>query len=156
MNFDIVPFIGVGPLRFGMTPVETHAIVGAPGDTSILRYPDMTKRERRDAYSSGMHLVFTEPSAAARLVEFGFSDRCRRLRYKGVELFQVMPRLDVGPRLAADDPDVKETFGFLVFLKLGITLAGFHDGEESDLSVSVFEPGRWDEYVPSMKPFLVQ
>jgi hypothetical protein len=64
-------------------------------------------------------------------------------------------RLDVVRRLAADDPDVKETFSFLVFLRLGITLTGFHDGEESDLSVTVFKPGLWDERVPSMKPFLV-
>jgi len=155
MDFDIISFTGVGLLRFGMTPDEAHAIVGTPGDMCILDYPNSTKKERRETYSSGMHIMFTEPASSARLVEFVFWDQCRRLRYGGMDLFQVMPRVNVVRRLAADDPDVKETFSILVFLRLGITLTGFHDGEESNLSVTVFEPGRWDEYVPSMKPFLV-
>jgi hypothetical protein len=155
MEFDIVPFIGVGPLHFGMTPDETHTIMGTPSDTRILRYPDSAKKERRETYPSGMHLVFTAPATSARLVEFVFWDQCRHLRYDEMELFRVTPRLDVVRRLAAKDPDVKVTFSILVFLKLGIALTGFHDGEESDLSVSVFESGRWDEHMSSMKPFLI-
>jgi hypothetical protein len=58
-------------------------------------------------------------------------------------------------RLAAADPDPTEMVGLLVFLKLGIALTGFHDGRESDLAVTVFEPGRWDEHLSKMKPYTV-
>jgi hypothetical protein len=30
MDLDIVPYVGVGPLRFGMTPGQVHQTVGAP------------------------------------------------------------------------------------------------------------------------------
>jgi len=35
MQFDFQPYIGAGPLRFGMTPVEVTDFLGVPDDTIV-------------------------------------------------------------------------------------------------------------------------
>ncbi|MFO0592345.1 MAG: hypothetical protein U0441_32670 [Polyangiaceae bacterium] len=153
MKFDIQPGKGVGSLLFGMTPDEASAEAGPAETTRVLRYPGMTKTELRWSYKKGIHIVFSQPPESARLVELGFWKACRTLSYQGVRVFQAQDRLEVVRKMAADDPDPMELSSFLLFLKLGISLSGFHDGRENDIAVTVFEPGRWDEHLPRMKPY---
>ena len=153
MKFDIQPGVGVGSLRFGMTPDEASAEAGPAETTRVLRYPGATKTELRWSYKRGIHIVFSQPIETARLVELGFWKACRTLSYKGVRVFQTKDRMEVVRALAADDPSPMELSSFLVFPKLGITLSGFHDARENDIAVTVFEPGRWDEQLPRMKPY---
>lgn len=153
MKFEIHPGSGVGDLRFGMTPDEATAEAGPAETTRTLRYPGATRTELRWTYKKGMHVVFSQPPEPVRLVELGFWKQCRTLTYEGIKVFQVKDRMEVVRKMAAADPDPQEISSFLVFLKLGITLSGFHDDRVSDIAVTVFEPGRWDEHLPRMKPY---
>ena len=51
------------------------------------------------------------------------------------------------------DRDMVEVLGFVVSLKLGIAVTGFHDGESSQLAIHAFRKGDWDMFQERMKPF---
>ena len=46
-----------------------------------------------------------------------------------------------------------EYVGFIVFLGLGLTLTGFHDGNDSQRAVTAFARGRWDHLRSKLRPF---
>jgi hypothetical protein len=51
------------------------------------------------------------------------------------------------------DPALVEVLGFIVSLKLGIALSGFHDGDQCQMAIHVFREGEWDCFRSKMKPF---
>jgi len=46
-------------------------------------------------------------------------------------------------RLVGNDPDVAETLGSLVYLRLGLTMTGFHDGREESLAMTCLKGFGW-------------
>jgi len=46
-----------------------------------------------------------------------------------------------------------EFYGFIVLFNLGITLTGFHDGEEYQKAISAFSEGDWDQFKREMTVF---
>lgn len=56
-------------------------------------------------------------------------------------------------RLSADDPDLRLVHGFVISLRLGVALSGFHDGDESQKAIHFFRRGDWDMFLPKMRPF---
>jgi hypothetical protein len=54
------------------------------------------------------------------------------------------------------DPALVEVLGFVVSLKLGIALSGFHGGDQSQMAIHVFPEGDWDCFQSKMKPFVAQ
>lgn len=57
--------------------------------------------------------------------------------------------------LKSEDGELKEVFGFLVSLKLGIVLSGFHDDDESQKTIHAFRNGDWDMFKDRMHPFVI-
>jgi hypothetical protein len=55
--------------------------------------------------------------------------------------------------LASEDSELKEEHGFVVSLKLGLAVAGFHGADDSQKSVHAFRYGDWDMFLGGMKPF---
>ena len=48
--------------------------------------------------------------------------------------------------LMAHDPHPFESLGFVIFLAIGVAIAGYHDGDTAKQSITVFSKGRWDPY----------
>jgi hypothetical protein len=140
MDLDIVPYVGVGPLRFGMTPGQVHQTVGAP--RRVKRAAGML----REIYPFEALLMFEGAPNALRLVEIGFDRHCAELSYAGVKLFGIPPR-DALRRLLLDDTHIGEYLGRLILPKLGITMTGFHSGPQEALAVTAFERGRWGDCI---------
>ncbi len=70
-------------------------------------------------------------------------------------LFQGQPLFEdrsVWRTIVEADGDARETLGFIVLRNLGVTLTGFHDGDDSQLAMTVFETGRWDVFEDEMLP----
>lgn len=70
-------------------------------------------------------------------------------------LFQGEPLFESGSvwrQIVAADGDARETLGFIVLRRLGLTLTGFHDGDRAQLAITAFEPGRWDAFEREMQP----
>lgn len=55
--------------------------------------------------------------------------------------------------LASEDGDLKEVYGFVLSLKLGVAVTGFHDGDDSQKAIHAFRYGDWDMFLSEMKPF---
>jgi len=150
MRYEIEPYVGALPLRFGMPPDTVREIAGAT------RFSKKKPGSLREIYVGGAACTFEGAPDRLALVEVGFAkDIGPALVYRGTALFEG-PRRAVLRRLIGDDAEVKEIAGFLVFLKLGIAMIGFHDGHEEDLAVTVFERGRWDAEILKMKAYKLE
>ena len=74
--------------------------------------------------------------------------------YIAIQPRAASPPTVAGRRLRIDG-NPKEFVGFIVLLTLGIAFTGFHDGEVSQIAVSLFAKGGYDELKPKMKDFVL-
>lgn len=58
--------------------------------------------------------------------------------------------------LCASDGNPLESYGFLIFPTLGIAVTGIHDSDRSQLAVTVFSKGDFDEWIDAATPFDVE
>jgi hypothetical protein len=128
-----------------MLPSEVARIIG-PHDAQTTNYLGELIE-----YRCGRSLITTYSSAEG-LVEVGVDPGVGKAAIDGVSLFVGRPA-DVLQELAQRDGEPMELAGFVVLLKLGISLSGFQDASSSDLAVTAFVWGRWDSQLPKMKPF---
>lgn len=104
----------------------------------------------RVEYRSGV--VTTYSLTDNCLAEIGFTRRCINLTISCIEIF-MPPKLERLRALLDIDNQVYEDVGFIVFKNLGVTLTGFLDPDDSDMAVTAFVAGRWDEDCDNMKLF---
>lgn len=55
--------------------------------------------------------------------------------------------------LASEDTDLMEVLGYIVSLKLGIAVTGFHDGDEAQKAIHAFRVNDWNMFSKRMRPF---
>jgi hypothetical protein len=70
----------------------------------------------------------------------------------GVEVYSDKQSLR---KLCRLDGAPKEFMGFIILLRLGITLTGFHDLDDSQKAITAFARGRWDRLSGEMKNYLI-
>jgi len=136
---DMQPYASVGPVRFGMSETEVRAVLGAPQSPRKDGSGDLVLRY-------GYLRVTVGVSGA---VEVGVVPEIPTT-HAGIDIFS-SPSAFAG--LCLMDGAPQESSGFIILLKLGITMTGFHDGDESQKAVTAFVAGRWDVFKPEMKPF---
>ncbi|HZR75562.1 hypothetical protein [Bradyrhizobium sp.] len=149
MPNEIMPYVGVGALRFGMTPAQVHQILGAP------RFSRRDTHRLREMYGAGGPALTFKAAAGSeepKLAEIAFTKAATDVIYRGTNLFSG-ERPAVVTKLYNDDSQPKEVSGTLVFPRLGITLTGFHAGPEESMAVTAFAPGIWDTNLIGAKPF---
>ena len=142
--FEILPLLGVGPLRFGMSPAEVAAQLGPP---DISRRTMLKKLGESRGWIATMYEKETD-----RLTEVGFSRFVENLTYGGANIFKD-PDRSVLQKLCKEDGEPYQAYGFVVLLNLGITLTGFHDGNEDQKACTVFARGTWGIEKDGLKPF---
>ena len=142
-RLEIQPYVGVGPLKFGMTQEEVAKKLGKPD--SIRDHGDEI-RESREGH--GLQVVYAKNGDG--IVEIGFSSGIKSLQYDGIYVFQEKP-LDVLKHITASGSKIYELLGFLVLLDIGITFTAFHNVDDNsehedngEKAVTVFKLGRWD------------
>jgi len=140
MDFDLLPYEGAGPLRFGMTAADASAAIGVP-----LRSNKTRRGEMRYWYANLVLVV----DLRGQLAEITFMDNAR-LVVEGIEVFETPNAL---LELAKRDGSPLEMVGIVFFPKLGITLSGFHTEEEK--TITALARGRVDHLLPDFKPFKV-
>jgi hypothetical protein len=143
---EIYSYIGAGRLKFGMHFTEVGNFVGPPVKSNTGFLGELTE------YRENSGLVTTYKKTEATLVEIGFSKNISNLEFGGQKLFKDH-QLQVLSKLVQQDGSAFEYLGFIILIKLGITLTGFHDNADEQKAVTVFDKGRWDEEIPSMKKF---
>lgn len=138
-TFDIVPYTGALPLRFGMPVEQVHSLLGDPQSISTLwdksGYSHLwTKPE--------LNIGFTNDDT---LNHVGFVPRDISLSLNGTTIWTTHSRSDPNPALLRFDPNPRECFGFLVYLDIGITTTQFHDDDSSQHALCVFAHGAYDD-----------
>lgn len=143
-KFQIAPLAGTDQVAFGMSPQEVENALGTPDQISKNHLG--SRVEFRAAMNVGYSL------ATPRVDHIGFGRQMTQL-YLGELNFFFTPPEQVLRTLMVADSQPLTYLGFVVFLKLGIALTGFHDGDESQKAVTLFPKGAWDKRVQKMQPF---
>jgi hypothetical protein len=140
-TFDIHPYIGPLPLKFGMRQAEVHKLLGSP-EHSRARFDDAGVRE---FWHESSIQVFYDKKGAVEEVTFLSGSN---LLLSGTPLWTETQR-DPNPALLKHDPDPVESVGILIFLGVGISTDGFHGKhipeEERDPTLTAFRKGAFDE-----------
>ena len=146
-HFEIISYSGCGNIKFGMTPAEVESELGAPDQVSE------NYLNQRVEFRSFMNVAYSNGDEP-RLNHIGFGRQMEAVTYKELKLFKEDP-FTVLKELARSDSHPYVYLGFVVFLDLGITLTGFHDEDESQKAIALFEKGAWDARIKKMKPFVI-
>jgi hypothetical protein len=136
-EFDIYPYLGPLPLRFGTPRRDVPTCLGIPGRPS--RNGDWFGSVRVGYYDT------------EEVVEVGFGPRDVTLSFLGKRLWDDERTEDPMPLLLRHDSAPIEFYGFVVFLKIGVTCTGFHDDDHSQRAITVFRRGLWDKHISKAK-----
>jgi hypothetical protein len=146
-EFELIPYSGIITVTFGMSPAQVASALGAPDDVA------QNHLGQRVEYRSFMNIGY---SAEDTLVNhIGFGRQMVGVKYKGAKIF-VGSTLATLQTLIAEDGSPYIYLGFIVLMKLGFTLTGFHDNDRSQLALTMFPRGAWDARIPKLKPFQIR
>jgi hypothetical protein len=146
MRFEIVPYIGALPIKFGMTEEEIVALLGEP-------------KFRSKTFTGGMCFDYFTGNTKFGHFNIGFA-KDGRVDHVGFSPGSdvVIDQLNVfAPgsfeALVKRDGHAMEVAGMIILLNFGITMGGFHDDYEEEKGVTVFVRGAHDDVRSRMKPF---
>jgi hypothetical protein len=135
--FDIYPYVGPLPLRFEMRRDDVPGCLGVPA-----------KPFRADDWFGSVRVGYTDTQEVA---DVGFGPREVALSFLGKRLWDDEQIEDPMPSLLQHDAQPLEFYGFIVFLKIGVTCTGFHDDNRSQRAITVFRRGLWDRFIPKAR-----
>lgn len=144
--FEIHPFFGASSIRFGMSPAEVEQALGLPDQVS------KNHLKQRVEFRSFMNIAYTS-DLRPLLCHIGFGRQMENVVLHGINLFKESPSVVI-EQLQSLDHHPMQYLGFIVFHKLGIALTGFHDQDDSQKAVTLFEEGAWDNRKDRMRAFI--
>jgi hypothetical protein len=137
-SFDLQPYVGALPVRFGMFRRDVRL---------LFRQPPKTCGQQRDDWFGPIRIGYEQDA----VVEMGFGPGDCALQFCGQELWTPGSQPDPLPLLLRHDPEPLELHGFLVFRELGMTVTGYHDDDPGQRAITCFIRGRWDSLLPRCK-----
>lgn len=142
---EILPYCGVGPLRFGMGREEVIGLLGHP---RVERVNHMGQTDMR--FTNCAVLLSRDKRQVEEIMLFPSDD----VVVEGVRVFcdpQALEKLaqhDGAPQLVEDT---------ILLLKLGIAVNDFRDATESnERQVTAFALGVWDELLAQSEPLSLE
>lgn len=135
----INPYISAGRLNFGATYDDVVSDLGEPRSEEKSRLGETVVRYDRfgaTISSHGVVEVYFLPGANVSMLGIDV--------FNDPKAFRELCKLDGNP---------KEFMGFIILLKLGITMTGFHDGDEAQKAITAFESGRWDQLAGELQDY---
>jgi len=132
--FTLVPLKGAAPILFGMPRSQVHQLLGKPGVES----------KESDSWGPALELNVGYASDGT-VNHIGLSPGAFELRFRDELVWVPNSRQDPNPLFLRYEVNPMERLGFLVFPTIGITTTGFHDDDPSQLAITAFPHGAWDE-----------
>ena len=135
----IEPYVSAGGLKFGATYDDVVSALGEPRSEEKSRLGEVVVRYDgmgASISSRGVVEVYFLPDAYVSILGIDV--------FNDLKAFRELCRLDGNP---------KELLGFIILLKLGVTMTGFHDGDEAQRAVTAFESGRWDQLTGELQDY---
>jgi hypothetical protein len=145
MQFDIEPYVGALPIRFGMTRAEVRALLGEP----MSSHPNWDGTGSCDFFEDATFNVGYDRAVVVDHV--GLTPRMAPVFLNGHRLWTA-EQPDPNPLLLSLDSNPVEYVGFLCFPRLGITTSGFHDDDPNQCALTVFPRHRLSEWLAEAKP----
>ncbi|MCL6655420.1 hypothetical protein A6R70_24425 [Agrobacterium rubi] len=141
MTAEIDPGQGLGNLEFGMTMSDVGCILGQEKDRSI-------RDEVTELYFENyLNLAFRDGA----LFQIGATHYTKGVTYKNIDVLSAEP-LSVLKAMEVEDGEAFENYGFIVFLKLGVSLTGFHDDDLDNKAVTVAVLEEWQALRNELTP----
>jgi hypothetical protein len=135
----IEPYVSAGRFKFGASYSDIISDLGEPWLKQKNRLGEMIIRyEEFSATISSYGVVEVSFLPEVNVCILGIN------AFGDPEAFRKLCSLDGNP---------KETLGFIVLLNLGITMTGFHDGDESQKAITAFAKGRWDQLAGELQDY---
>ncbi len=144
-DFELFPYVGAGPLTFGMSPGQVAHALGAPDSAGV------NHLGQRVEHRSFMTVGYTA-SVDGELNHIGFGGQMTGVRHSDLKVFDSQHG-QVLRALCVEDGNPYVYLGFIVLLNLGFALTGFHDNDEDQLAITLFPKGAWDGRLHKLKPF---
>ncbi|MGU3493001.1 hypothetical protein ACLBXM_03065 [Xanthobacteraceae bacterium A53D] len=152
MNWTIVPYKSVGPLRFDMTPDEVAEQLGPP-ETVSAAMPAGASQELQEKYAdhtvefrlgrSGYEAKPTVRYEAGKAASFDLFDTLKTAEIDGFKLFEHSKR-DALQKLKRESKLYVEEVDGYVFFDLGISISNDDMWEDSP-PINVFAKGQFDD-----------
>ena len=139
MKFEIIPYEGALPVRFGASQDEVVKLLGEP---------EIRSKNFRGEPFFYLDLINIGFAINGGVMHVGFLPGCI-VEVRGIDPFAPSSF----ERLLDIDGEPMEVVGIIVLLNLGITLTGFHDDDEAQKAVTAFARGEFDELQSEMQPF---
>ncbi|CUX06986.1 hypothetical protein AGR1B_pa0230 [Agrobacterium fabacearum S56] len=141
MTLEIYPAQGLGNLKFGMTIGESRTILGQELDRSVR--DDVTELY----FENYLNLAFRNDV----LYRIGATRYSSGITYKDMDIFAAEP-LSVLKAMEAEAGEAFEMYGFIVFLKLGLSLTGFHDDDQENKAMTISVLEEWQSLRDELTP----
>jgi hypothetical protein len=140
-TFELIPYVGPSPILFGMTHSQVAELLGPPANTDTRE--DNSVHEHRN----GSRVGYSE-SLRVREVSLWLPNIVLVL---GNDLLTTTDFVEFLLKL---DPQPRESLGFLIFNKIGVTVTGYAPVIEEDTrTVNVFAQGCWDKALEHSEPY---
>jgi len=136
--FNIEPFVGAHPIRFGMSRAEVHQLLGEPESSQAVWGGSGTT----DFWNESRISVGYDTDGIVNHV--GFVPGGCELQLLNAPLWSLDMQPDPNPELMRRDMTPVESVGILYFRDLGISTTGYHDDDENQRALSVMPHGAWD------------
>ncbi len=140
-SFNIEPFVGALPVRFGMFRAEVHGLLGTPEAS----HPVWNRSGTTEYWNKSRINVGYDNDGVVRHV--GFCPAGCELLLRGTLLWSLNEQPDPNEQLLRIDPTPVESVGILIYPALGISTTGYHDGDENQLALAISPAGEWDDVV---------
>jgi hypothetical protein len=140
-SFDIQPFVGALPIRFGMTRLEVHEFLSTPEASQ----PIWDGSGTTDFWSQSRIIVGYDNNGIVKHV--GFRPGGCNLSLSGALIWSIEEQTDPNFQLLRIDAAPVESLGILIYPAIGISTTGYHDGDENQLCIAVSPAGTWDDVV---------
>lgn len=145
-SYQIKPYVGVGPLEFGMSPDQARGLIGPADEVAPDRDEGVLTEFR---LSSALQLTYELSSQ--KLVGISLYHPLAGVAVDGLELDWSESEQWLA-ELKRRDPAHGRSYGIDVFFKFGVSASGLQHRENGDKSVSAFAMGQWDPSSPDLIP----
>lgn len=156
-DWTIEPYVGAGPLKFGMSPAEVAEILGPPESTSkisasfaLAGQDDMAEefKDRTTEVRIGADKKTILPKldyVREKLVSIDVGPATKELELNGTKLFKLKPKERI-EHLIESSGTVFQSFNGYIFLDYGLNMASAENAR-SNPTICVFATGEFDSLI---------
>ena len=137
------PYTSFGPLHFGRTTKnECLQLLGEP-------LQRRTNKAGLEELEYDLYIIRFNPQTQT-------VRECTLLPYADATIEDIMITWDKGflHQACERDQSPRDIYGFIVLCDLGIAMTGIHDNDDSQLAITAFSKGDFNDLLPESVPYI--